>query len=132
MAIIEKYRYGLSKPSGDKDQVNCMISIDIARFDSEAANRPDNSNGLPSSCRKLKLDPVVGTRKVALAGLNAGYIRAKVPVKILNCNLWARPDRSDRSTLNLCGLRRSAACESKQQQQSNPQKQAAQRPAFIP
>ncbi len=33
MTIIEKDGYGLIEPSSGKDQVNSMVSIDIARLD---------------------------------------------------------------------------------------------------
>jgi hypothetical protein len=61
MAIVKEYRYGLSEPSGGENQVNRMVSIDIARFDQEAACGRDNSNKLPPTCRELKLNPVVST-----------------------------------------------------------------------
>ena len=86
VTIIEEYRYGLSAPSGGEDESNGMVSIDIARFDQEPANRTDTANRLPTSCRKLKLNPVVGRRRVALRGLNAGFIGTKAPVKIGNRN----------------------------------------------
>ena len=46
MAIIEKYCYGLSEPSGGKDQVNGVVSIDVAGLDLEAACRPNKLNRL--------------------------------------------------------------------------------------
>jgi hypothetical protein len=33
VAIVQKYRDGLPEPSRGKDQVNGMISVDVARFD---------------------------------------------------------------------------------------------------
>ena len=64
-----------------------MVSIDIARLDQEAASRRDKSNRLPPGCRELKLNPVVSMRRIALPGLNAGYIGTQVSVKIGNRKL---------------------------------------------
>ena len=47
MAIIEKDCYGLIEPGGAEDQVNSMVSIDIARLDPQAACWRDKSKGLP-------------------------------------------------------------------------------------
>jgi hypothetical protein len=114
MAIIKKYRYWLSQPRGGKDQVNGMVSIDIARFNYQPASRCNKLNRLPPGFRKLKLNPVVGTRRVAPPGLNAGYVGVKVSVKIINRKLWARSDRSDGAILNICGLRCAEASETKE------------------
>jgi len=106
----------MSEPSCREEQINRMVTVDVARFDQEAANRPDNENRLPLDCRKLKLNPVVGTRKVTLCGLNAGYIGVKVSVKIINCKLWSRSDRSNRRTLNIRRCRGAAPNKAKEQQ----------------
>lgn len=72
MAVIEKYRDGLSEPAGDENQVNRTIPIHVAGFDGEAAIRSDNPNELPPSGGKLQLYPIVGVREAALARMNAG------------------------------------------------------------
>jgi hypothetical protein len=87
MAIIEQYRYGLSAPSCGEDEINNMISIDIARFDQEAANRPDHANRLPPGCGELKLNPVVSSAGTVWPSLNACQIWTKVPVEIGNRKL---------------------------------------------
>ena len=59
MSIIEKNRYGLPEQGASQDQINSMISVDIARRDLKAANTCDNLNGLAPGCREVKLNPVV-------------------------------------------------------------------------
>jgi hypothetical protein len=59
MAIIEKDCYGLIEPGGAEDQVNSMVSIDIARLDPQAACGRDKSKGLPPGCGELQLNPII-------------------------------------------------------------------------
>jgi hypothetical protein len=59
VAIIKEYGYGLSEPSGGDDQVNCVVSIDIARLDQKATRGPYKSNRLPPRCGELKLNPII-------------------------------------------------------------------------
>jgi hypothetical protein len=116
MAVIEKYRYRLSEPSGDEDQVDRMVAIDIARFDQQAARRGNELNGLSPDGGKLKLNRVISTARAVLYGLNAGEIRTKVPVEIGDCKCQAWSNRSSRRIPNIVSRRRPAANEAKEQQ----------------
>src|SRR5271169_4481125 len=72
MTIIQKYRYGLSEPCAGKDQVNGVISIDVTRFDAQAARGRDQLNGLVPCGRELKFNPVGAAAAASGPGLNAG------------------------------------------------------------
>jgi hypothetical protein len=72
VAVIQKYRHGLSEPSGGKDQVNSVVSIDIARLDQEAACRRVKLNGLLPDSGELELNPVTISAGGAAPSLNAG------------------------------------------------------------
>ena len=61
MTIVEKDCYGLIRPSSREDQVNSMVSVDVARLDPQAACRRDKSNGLLPNFGELKLNPIVST-----------------------------------------------------------------------
>ena len=72
MTIIKKYRYGFSAPGGGDDQINCMISIDVAGLDLKPSGRRHNPNKLLPGGGKVKLNPVVSLVGIVAAGLNAG------------------------------------------------------------
>jgi hypothetical protein len=113
-------------PGGRENQIDRVVSVDVSRFDQQAAHGPDNPNGLPARCRKLKLNPVICAGRLACPGVNARYVGAKVAVKILNRKLWARSDRSNRCTiLNLTPCCRGAANQGEEHQQTK-------RPKSIP
>ncbi|HXA77805.1 MAG TPA: hypothetical protein VNV41_11805 [Candidatus Acidoferrales bacterium] len=82
MAIIEKYRYGLSEPSSSQDKVNGMISIDVARFNLETSRGRGKSNQLPPACGKLKSNPVISVPGATRCGLNARCVWLTVSVKV--------------------------------------------------
>jgi hypothetical protein len=82
MTIIEKNRYGLPEQSGSQDQINSMISVDIARRDLKTTNTCNNLNGLVPGCRELQLNPVVTAGEVASPGMNADDVRTEVAVEI--------------------------------------------------
>lgn len=82
MAVVEKYRHGLSEPCGGDDEINSVISINVPRLDQEAACWSNKVNRLSSELRKLYLNRVVGTAAPVLFGLNAGEIWATVAVEI--------------------------------------------------
>ena len=84
VAIIEKNRYGLLEPNASHDQIDSMVSIDIARRNLKAANGRDNLNGLSPSCRQPELNPVVSLGEITLPGLNAGKIRMTVAIEVGN------------------------------------------------
>ena len=84
MAIIEKYRYRLVKPSRGKDEVNSVVSIDVPRLDGEAARRRDKLNCLPPGCCELELNPVARRGGPDSAGLDTGKIGTLVAVEIGN------------------------------------------------
>src|ERR1700724_208266 len=93
VAIIQKYRNGLTEQVISQDEVNCMISVDIARRDLKSANTGNNLKGLLPGCRELKLNPVLSMRGIALASLNTGEIRTEVTVEIRNCKWQPRSNR---------------------------------------
>ena len=74
MAIIQKYRYGLSEPCGSKNQVNGVISVDVARLNLQAAGRRDKLNGLPARGGELKVNPIGACIGGAVSVLNAGEV----------------------------------------------------------
>lgn len=113
MTIVKKYCYGLIEPSSGENQVNGMVSIDIARLDPQAARRRDKSNRLQPDCGELELNPVVSIAGTVWPSLNAGQIWTHISVKIGNGKLWARSNRSDRRILNVCSCYRTAASEAK-------------------
>src|SRR5580693_8203495 len=84
MAIIQKYRYGLSEPCGSKNQVNGVISIDVARLHPQTAGGREKLNGLPPCCRQLKLNPVGAAAAAIMTSLNASEVQAMIAVKISN------------------------------------------------
>jgi hypothetical protein len=53
VAIIQKYRYRLPEPGGGEDQVNRMISIDIARLHAQATRGGAKLNRLLPGCGEL-------------------------------------------------------------------------------
>jgi hypothetical protein len=61
LAIVQKYGDRPSEPSGGKDKVNGVVSIDIARLYLQAACRSNKLDGLLPDCGEVKLNPVVGT-----------------------------------------------------------------------
>ncbi|MGB8540597.1 MAG: hypothetical protein WCD49_03070 [Candidatus Acidiferrales bacterium] len=84
MAVIQKNRYGLSEPCGSKNQVNDVISIDVARLDPQAAGRRDKLNGLLPRGGELKVNPIGACVGGAVSVLDDGEVRAKIAVKISN------------------------------------------------
>ena len=115
MTIIEKNCYGLFEPSSGENQVNSVVSIDVAGLDRKAARKSGNLNRLLPDCRKLKVNPVVGQGGVGSPDMYASYIGEKVSVKILNRKLWTRLVRSNKRFLNLCSRRGGAAKHDKEQ-----------------
>jgi hypothetical protein len=84
MAVVQKNGDRLSEPCGGKNQINGVITIDVARFDPQAARRRDKLNELPSCCRELKLNPVGAAAAAIMPNLNAGQVRALIAIKISN------------------------------------------------
>jgi hypothetical protein len=82
VAVIEKYRYGLSEPGSSQNKVDGVVSIDIARFNLEASCRRGKSNKLPLGCGELKLNAVIGVPGASRSGLNAGRVWQTVSVKV--------------------------------------------------
>jgi hypothetical protein len=104
VAIIQKYRYGLSEPCGSKNQINGVISIDIARLHPQAAGRRDKLKGLPPCCRQLKLNPVGAAAAAIMTSLNASEVQAMIAVKISDGDRQSRPERSCGDGLNSSAL----------------------------
>jgi len=84
VAVVEKYRHGLSAPCGGNNQIDTVISIDVPRLDQEAAYRGHKVNRLSSDLGKVYLNRVVGTVVCVLSGLNAGEIWTTVAIEIRN------------------------------------------------
>ena len=82
VAVVQKYRYGLSEPCGSKNQVNGVISIDVARLHPQTAGGREKLNGLPPCCRQLKLNPVGAAAAAIMTSLNASEVQAMIAVKI--------------------------------------------------
>ncbi|MGD0963378.1 MAG: hypothetical protein ABSA57_05690 [Candidatus Acidiferrales bacterium] len=95
MAIIEKDRYGLSQPRGGKDQVNCVVSVDITGLNEQAARRPSQTNRLWPSRRELELNPIVGNARTIDHRVDTGQIRVDIPVEV--CDRKLRPRSKQRS-----------------------------------
>jgi hypothetical protein len=82
VAIIQKYCDRLPEPSGGEDQVNRMISVDVARLHAQAACGGHKLNRLLPTRGELQLDPVICSTGAVRACLNACRIRPHVSVKI--------------------------------------------------
>jgi len=82
MAVVKKYGHGLFAPCGGDDQINTVISINVARLDEQAAYRGNKVDRLSSDLRKVYLNRVVGTARPVLSSLNAGEIWTTVAVEI--------------------------------------------------
>lgn len=126
MTIVQEDCYGLIEPGSGEDQVNSMISIDIARLNPQSACRRDKPNRLPPDCGELKLNPVVSRAGAVWPSLNASQIRTHISVKICYCKLRARSDRSDGSTARDICRRRFATTKAKKQQERGPQEKIAE------
>src|SRR5277367_504217 len=117
MAIIEKYRHGPSEQSGSQNQINSMISVDVARHDPEAASTCDNLNELRMpGCGELKLNPIVSTGKVASSRLNVGKVRTKIAVKIRDRERLSWPNESERHLRDICVRGCATANKTKEEQ----------------
>jgi len=115
MAVIEKNRYRLAKPGGDENQINGMITVDVACFDQQAAVGTHQPDELASGGRELELDPVFRAAVGVRARLNAGHIRTKVAIEISDGKGQAPAERSGRRSLN-AGIRCRGAAENAQAQ----------------
>jgi hypothetical protein len=94
MAIIQKNRYGLSEPCGGKNQVNGVISVDVARLNLQAAWRRDKLNGLSARGGELQANPVSACIGGAVSVLNAGEVQAMIAIKVSEGDRQPRPSRS--------------------------------------
>jgi hypothetical protein len=106
MTIIEKYRYGPIEPSLGQDQINGVVSVNVACLDAQTAGRRDHPNRLPPSRGELKLNPVIGGAGTVGLGLDAGQVRAKVAIEVGDGKLRPRPNRSGRRSGEFRGIRR--------------------------
>jgi hypothetical protein len=84
VAIVQKYRDGLPEPGGGEDQVNGMISVDVARFYPQASGRSDELHGLSPCSGELKLNPIGAGAGGVVSTLNAGQVRAMIAIEIGN------------------------------------------------
>jgi hypothetical protein len=89
------------KPRGGEDQVNSVVSIDIAGLNQQAARRSDKTNRLLADRGELKLDPVISIARTVHPTLDSGQIRADIPVEVGNCKLWSGSKRSSWRILNV-------------------------------
>ena len=58
MAIIEENRHGLPQPSCRQNQIEGVITVDIAGNDLKAANRRNDLKELASGSTELEANPV--------------------------------------------------------------------------
>jgi len=100
MAVVQQDSYGLPEPGGREDQVNRVVSVDVACFDSEAAGGRDKLHGLPAGSGELKLNPVSAGAGLVATRLHAGQVEAAVAVEIGNCKRQAWTGRYYRSVLS--------------------------------
>jgi hypothetical protein len=82
VAVVKKYGHRLFAPCGGDNQVDRVISIDVPRFDQEAAHRRNKLNRLSSDLRKEYLNRVVGIARPVLSSLNSGEIWTTVAVEV--------------------------------------------------
>lgn len=59
-----------------------MVSVDVTRFNREAARRCQKMNVLPSDCREVQFNPVAACAGRALSRLDSGQVESMVPVEI--------------------------------------------------
>src|SRR3984885_8252765 len=103
MAVVQQDRYGLPEPCGGEDQVDGMISVDVACFDAETTRGRDKLHGVPARRGELKLNPVGAGTRYAASRLDAGQVEAAVAVEIGDCDGQIRAGRKRYSILNACG-----------------------------
>ncbi len=87
MAVIQKHRHGLSRPSSDQYQVNGMVSINISSLDYQPASRRSELNKLSPNGAESQLNAVISAVGLAAASFYAGQIWVKVAIKIGNGKL---------------------------------------------
>src|ERR1700723_171395 len=103
MAVVQQDRYGLPEPCSGEDQVDGMISVDIARLDAETTRGRDKRHGFPARRGKLKLNPIGAGARYAASCLDAGQVEVAVAVKIGDCDGQIRAGRKRCSILKARG-----------------------------
>lgn len=82
MAVVKKYGYRLFAPCRGDDQIDAVVSINVARLDPQSAYRSNEVDRLSLDLRKVYLNRVVGTAGPVLSSLNVGEIWTTVAVEI--------------------------------------------------
>src|SRR5580700_2654314 len=90
MAVVQQDRYRLPEPCGGKDQVDGMISVDVACLDAETPRGRDKLHGFPARGRELKLNPIGAGAGCAASGLDTRRVGAAIAVKIGYCDRQIR------------------------------------------
>jgi len=113
VAVVEKYGYGLFAPCRGDNQIDTVISINVACLDQQAAHRGDKVDRLSSDLRKVYLNRVVRTVGPVLSSLNAGEIWTSIAVEIGDRKCQAGSKRRSRRIPWVCPSGRRAKDQAK-------------------
>jgi len=101
VAIIEKNRHGLLKPRAGQNQIEGMVTVDVARHDLQAAGRGDDQNPLALASRNLQPNPVVCQGNITSPCFNIGQVGTAIAVQVSNCKPQSRSTGTETTRLML-------------------------------
>ena len=94
--IIQQNGDGLVCPRRRDDDIEKIVSVYVARGDSQPAYGRRDAHGLPTASAEVKCNPVARTARAALTDVHAGQIRAVISVKISDGKMSSHLGRDGR------------------------------------